>query len=100
MLGDAEISSGIRPDVYFGAEANAKAVLENCSKTGVKVIVAGGFHIDGINDILNKKRINNVTFMPKAASSPKDFSMRYVEYARTLHSAGGAAIPQIGRAHV
>ncbi len=93
MLGDAEVSPGIRPDLYFGTAANARAVLENSSKTGVKVIVAGGFHTDGINDILNKKRINNVTFMPKADSSPKDFSRRYVEYAKTLHSSGGAAIP-------
>lgn len=93
MLGDSERLSGIYPSSYFGVEANAKAVFENSSKSKVKVIVAGGFHTAGINDILNRKQINNITFMPKIASSGREHSQRYVEYARSLYSAENAAIP-------
>ncbi|MDR1194915.1 MAG: hypothetical protein LBL00_00385, partial [Endomicrobium sp.] len=93
MLGGIERLSGIYSDLYFGVEANAKAVFESAVSSKIKVIVAGGFHTAGINDILNKKRINNITFMPRITSAGQENSQKYVEYARTLYSAGNAAIP-------
>ncbi|MDR2426361.1 MAG: hypothetical protein LBD46_04175 [Endomicrobium sp.] len=93
MLGDTEHPSGIYPDSHFGVEANAKAIFESSASSKIKVIVAGGFHTAGINDILNKKRINNITFMPRITSAGHENSQKYVEYARMLYSAGDAAIP-------
>ncbi|MCL2143905.1 MAG: hypothetical protein FWH43_00195 [Endomicrobia bacterium] len=94
MFGNVKLHEGVYPDLYFGVTANAKAIFENSSKTKVKVIVAGGFHTDGINSILNKKRVNSVTFMPKIASSGKDYSFKYVEYAKLLSAAESSAIPE------
>lgn len=94
MFGGITRREGITPDLYFGVAANAKAVFENAAKSKIKVIVAGGFHTDGINSILNEKRVNNVTFMPKINTAGKDYSFKYVEYAKLLSNAENSAIPR------
>ena len=93
MLGNLKAPERTYPDSHFGAASNAKAVFEISAKSKVKVIVAGGFHTDGINDILNKQRINNVTFTPKITTPGKDYSFKYLEYAKLLSNAENSAIP-------
>lgn len=41
------------------------------------VLVAGGYHTDGINDILNKKGYSNITITPNIANSTQESRMEY-----------------------
>ena len=43
----------------------------------IVVLVAGGYHTDGINEILNKKGISNITITPNIADSTRDSRVQY-----------------------
>ena len=95
---DKMLSGVIQPekislDNLFGVSANARAVLDNAAKSKIKVIVAGGFHTGGVNDLLNQRQISNITFTPKITSVPQEHSEKYVEYVRSLSLAENTAIP-------
>ena len=50
-------------------------ILSSAKK--IVVLVAGGYHTDGINEILNKKGISNITITPNIADSTKDSRLQY-----------------------
>ena len=50
-------------------------ILSNAKR--IVVLVAGGYHTDGINEILNKKGITNITITPNIANSTKDSRLQY-----------------------
>ncbi len=50
-------------------------VLSNAKR--VVILVAGGYHTDGINEILNKKGITNITITPNITNSTQDSRVQY-----------------------
>ena len=67
---------------------NKRTVLNGISKNSsmsdvlssakrVIVLVAGGYHTDGINEILNKKGITNITITPNITNSTQDSRIQY-----------------------
>ena len=60
---DADKNSSI-----FDVLSNAKRIV---------VLVAGGYHTDGINEILNKKGITNITITPNITNSTQDSRVQY-----------------------
>lgn len=92
MFGEIKNPETVFLNDHFGVNANANAVL-NTSPVKAKVIVAGGFHTSGINDILDRKQISTITFTPKILSKPLENSSKYIEYAMALYGAENNAIP-------
>ncbi len=62
----------------FGRYANINAVLNSLPKVKkIKVIVAGGFHTSGINDLLDNDKISYITITPYVKSEDDTYEQRY-----------------------
>lgn len=93
MFGEQNNTKTVYLSDVFGLAANTGKVFEKSVKSQVKVLIAGGFHTSGINEILNEKQISNITFTPKLLSKHTDYSEKYVEYAKSLSYVQNNAIP-------
>ncbi|MBR3627312.1 MAG: hypothetical protein IKN42_00530, partial [Elusimicrobia bacterium] len=77
-----------RNGIFIGKMNLNKEILENTNKDEniaeilskakrIVVLVAGGYHTDGINEILNKKGITNITITPNIAKSTQQSRKDY-----------------------
>lgn len=54
---------------------NIEQVLSNSKK--IVILVAGGYHTDGINETLNKNNITNITITPSVTNSVQESRINY-----------------------
>lgn len=76
--------------------SNYEQMLANA--TEIVVLVSGGYHTAGINEILNEKNISHVTIMPNVASSNSVFSKEKYDNIAKLIEQQKIALPLMANA--
>ncbi|MBR3628080.1 MAG: hypothetical protein IKN42_04445, partial [Elusimicrobia bacterium] len=65
---------------FRGKLYNINKVLTSLNKTkSVKVIVSGGFHTEGINDLLDKNKISYITLTPNVKENDSLYEQKYLD---------------------
>ena len=69
------INSSITSDYSSISSSNPQNILSKAKN--VVVLVAGGYHTDGITEILNEKNISNITITPNISNLTKNSRAQY-----------------------
>lgn len=90
------LSDNVKSDNMFENSDNSERILSNAKE--IVVLVSGGYHTSGINDILNKKGISNITIMPNVAGSNSLFSKEKYDNIAKLIEQQKIALPLMANA--
>ncbi|GEM_PF-3759047 len=65
---------------YRGKFYNIDKILSGLDKTkNVKVIISGGFHTEGVNELLKKKQVSYITLTPNVKESDPMYEQNYLD---------------------
>ncbi|MBO7612113.1 MAG: hypothetical protein J6T23_07895 [Elusimicrobia bacterium] len=65
---------------YRGRFYNINKILSNLNKTkNIKVIISGGFHTEGINELLRNKRVSFITLTPNVKETDSMYEQNYLD---------------------
>jgi len=85
------LSDNVKSNNVFENSNNSEIILSNAKE--IVVLVSGGYHTSGINDILNKKGISNITIMPNVSGSNSLFSKEKYDNIAKLIEQQKIALP-------
>lgn len=71
---------------------NPEQILNSAKE--IVVLVSGGYHTEGVNEILNKKRISHITLRPNLSNSKFEYaSNKYDTFAKNMIEEQKIALP-------
>lgn len=79
ILADVPAKNNGYDNLYEGKLSSVNKILSGLSKSkSVKVIISGGFHTEGINELLDEKKISYLTLTPNIKESDSLYEQKYL----------------------
>lgn len=79
ILSDISVNKKNYDNLYGGKLYAVNKILSGLNKSrSVKVIISGGFHTEGINELLDEKKISYLTLTPNTKDSDSLYEQKYL----------------------